>query len=56
MTLCPPAPSPVGTLWVRGLAVAGGHLDVDVGRDGRVTHVAAPAGLRVEVLTPADPA
>ncbi|GAA2535214.1 amylo-alpha-1,6-glucosidase [Pseudonocardia hydrocarbonoxydans] len=49
LRLAPPSPSPVGALRVRGLAVAGGTLDVDLDRDGRVTHVAAPAGMRVEL-------
>jgi glycogen debranching enzyme len=47
--LAPPSPSPVGAVSVRGLVVAGGRLDVDLDRDGRVTHAAAPAGLRVVV-------
>ncbi|MDT7708144.1 MAG: hypothetical protein QOG20_3751 [Pseudonocardiales bacterium] len=49
VTLRPPSPSPVGEVRVRGLAVGGGRLDVDIDRDGRVTHVAAPAGMRVEL-------
>jgi glycogen debranching enzyme len=49
LRLAPPSPSPVGALRVRGLAVAGGRLDVEVDRDGRVAHVAAPEGMRVEV-------
>lgn len=52
ITLRPPAPSPVGAVSVRGLAVGPGRLDLDIDRDGQVTHVAAPAGMRVE-LTPA---
>ncbi|MHA6781180.1 glycogen debranching N-terminal domain-containing protein [Pseudonocardia saturnea] len=49
LRLAPPCPSPVGALRVRGLVVAGGSLDVDIDRDGRVTHVVAPEGMRVEV-------
>ncbi len=49
VTLRPPAPSPVGAVSVRGLAVGPGRLDVDVDRDGRVTHVAAPVGMRVDL-------
>jgi hypothetical protein len=30
-------------------ALGGGRLDVDTDRDGRVTHVAAPAGMRAEL-------
>jgi glycogen debranching enzyme len=46
ITLDPPSPSPVGALSVRGLAVGGGRLDVEIDREGRVTHVSAPAGFR----------
>ena len=49
ITLDPPSPSPVGALSVRGLAVGGGRLDVDIDREGRVTHVAAPDGFRVVI-------
>ena len=49
VTLRPPTPSPVGAVSVRGLAVGGGRLDVDLDRDGGVLHIAAPAGLRVTV-------
>ncbi len=49
VTLRPPSPSPVGAVRVRGLAVGRGRLDVDIDRDGTVTHVAAPAGMRVEL-------
>jgi glycogen debranching enzyme len=49
ITLRPPSPSPVGAVSVRGLAVGRGRLDVDIDRDGTVTHVAAPAGMRVEL-------
>lgn len=51
LTLAPPTTARVGALRVRGLAVAGGRLDVDVDRHGRVTHVAAPQAMRVEVAT-----
>jgi glycogen debranching enzyme len=47
VTLRPPSPSPVGALRVRGLQVGGGRLDVDIDRDGTITHVAAPEGMRV---------
>ena len=50
VTLRPPTPSPVGALEVRGLPVGGGHLDVAIDRDGRVTRADAPPGFRV--LTP----
>jgi glycogen debranching enzyme len=46
ITLDPPSPSPVGAISVRGLAVGGGRLDVEIDREGRVTHVSAPAGFR----------
>ncbi|MCX6465482.1 MAG: amylo-alpha-1,6-glucosidase [Pseudonocardiales bacterium] len=49
LTLAPPRGLPVGALSVRGLAVAGGTLDVDLAADGTVTHVAAPAGVRVTI-------
>ena len=49
ITLRPPAPGPVGAVAVRGLAVGGGRMDVAVDRAGRVTHVAAPPGFRVDV-------
>jgi hypothetical protein len=48
ITLRPPTPSPVGALEVRGLPVGGGHLDVAIDRDGRVTRADAPTGFRVE--------
>ncbi|MBN9102668.1 MULTISPECIES: glycogen debranching N-terminal domain-containing protein [unclassified Pseudonocardia] len=49
ITLRPPAPSPVGAVSVRGLAVGPGRLDVDIDRDGTLTGVAAPAGMRVDL-------
>jgi glycogen debranching enzyme len=49
ITLRPPSPSPVGAVQVRGMAVGGGRLDVDIDRAGTVTHVAVPSGMRVEV-------
>jgi glycogen debranching enzyme len=48
ITLRPPSPSPVGAVAVRGLAVGPGRLDVAVDRAGRVTHVSAPSGFRVD--------
>ena len=48
VTLRPPSPSPVGAVAVRGLPVGPGHLDVAVERDGRVAHVSAPPGFRVD--------
>jgi hypothetical protein len=39
----------VGAVSVRGLAVGPGRLDVDIDRDGTLTGVAAPAGMRVDL-------
>ena len=47
ITLRPPSPSPVGAVSVRGLAIGGGHLDVDVDRDGRVTMATPPPGMQL---------
>lgn len=52
ITLSPPSPSPVGAVSVCGLAVGGGRLDVAIDREGRVSHVNAPAGFRV--VTPTE--
>jgi glycogen debranching enzyme len=49
VTLRPPTTGPVGAIEVRGLAVAGGRLDVSIDRNGVVTHLAAPEGMRVVV-------
>lgn len=46
VTLAPPRPSPVGALRVSGLPLAGGTLDVAVDRDGTVTEMRLPPGLR----------
>jgi glycogen debranching enzyme len=46
--LRPPAPSPVGAVEVRGLPLGAGRMDVTLDRDGRVTHVLAPPGFRVD--------
>ncbi len=48
VTLRPPSPSPVGAVEVRGLPVGAGRLDVTLDREGRVTHVTAPPGFRVQ--------
>ncbi|HEY3436057.1 MAG TPA: amylo-alpha-1,6-glucosidase, partial [Actinotalea sp.] len=46
VTLAPMSPSPVGSLSVRGLRVAGEPLDVDIDAVGGVRHVAAAGHLR----------
>ncbi|MGX7824659.1 glycogen debranching N-terminal domain-containing protein [Actinokineospora sp. 24-640] len=43
----PPRPMPVGALAVSGVPLPGGHLAVQVDRDGAVLDVAAPPGYRV---------
>ncbi|MDX6209619.1 MAG: hypothetical protein QOE24_2010 [Frankiales bacterium] len=49
--LKPLAAAPAGALRVRGLAVAGGRLDVDTDRNGAVLQVSAPGGLDVRTET-----
>jgi glycogen debranching enzyme len=47
LRITPLAPSPVGALAVRGVPLAGGHLDVEITAGGAVSVPRAPDGLAV---------